>query len=42
MRYLNSNLARELGRLVDWRDKVWARRYQAIVISNEEAAQISR
>ena len=42
MRYLNSNLARELGRLVDWRDKVWARRYQAIVISNEEEAQIAR
>jgi len=42
MRYLNSNLARELGRRVGWRDKVWARRYQAIVISNEAAAQIER
>jgi REP element-mobilizing transposase RayT len=42
MRYLNSNLARELGRLVDWPDKVWARRYQAIVISNEAAAQVAR
>jgi len=42
MGYLNSNLARELGRLVDWRDKIWARRYQAIVISNEEAAQVER
>jgi REP element-mobilizing transposase RayT len=42
MRYLNSNLARELGRRIDWRDKVWARRYQAIVISNEAAAQMER
>jgi hypothetical protein len=37
-----SNLARELGRRVGWRDKVWARRYQAIVISNEAAAQVER
>jgi len=42
MRFLNSNLARELGRLVGWRDKIWARRYQAIVISGEEPAQIDR
>ena len=42
MDYLNSNLARELGRLVDWRDKIWARRYQAIVISGEAAIQAAR
>ncbi|HKI06031.1 MAG TPA: hypothetical protein VKK31_28895, partial [Thermoanaerobaculia bacterium] len=42
MRFLNSNLARELGRLVGWRDKIWARRYQAIVVSGEESAQIDR
>ena len=42
MRYVNSNLARKIGRLVGWRDKIWARRYQAIVISSEEAAQIER
>src|SRR5215203_1404529 len=42
MQYLNSNLAREVGRLVGWGDKIWARRYQAIVISNEAAAQIER
>ena len=42
MRYVNSNLARKIGRLVDWRDKIWARRYQAIVISAEEAAQVER
>ena len=38
----NSNLAREVGRLVDWPDKVWARRYQGIVVSSEEEAQIKR
>ena len=42
MRYVNSNLARKVGRLVGWRDKIWARRYQAIVISSEEAAQVER
>jgi REP element-mobilizing transposase RayT len=42
MNYLNSNLAREAGRLHDWKEKFWGRRYQAIVISEEEAAQMSR
>ncbi len=42
MRYVNSNLARKIGRHVGWRDKIWARRYQAIVISSEEASQIER
>lgn len=42
MGYLNSNLARELGRLRGWRDKFWSRRYQAIVVSEEDAAQIGR
>jgi REP element-mobilizing transposase RayT len=42
MRYVNSNLARKIGRLVNWRDKIWARRYQAIVISSEEAVQVER
>lgn len=40
--YLNSNLAREVGRLHGWREKIWGRRYQAIVVSEEEAAQIGR
>jgi len=39
---VNSNLARKVGRLVGWRDKIWSRRYQAIVISPEEAAQAGR
>ena len=42
MNYLNSNLAREAGRLHRWREKFWGRRYQAIVVSHEDAAQIER
>jgi REP element-mobilizing transposase RayT len=42
MGYFNSNLAREAGRLSDWREKFWARRYRSIVISGEEAAQRER
>jgi hypothetical protein len=40
--YFASNLAREVARLTGWTDKIWARRYQAIVISNEEKAQAER
>jgi hypothetical protein len=25
-----------------WTDRIWARRYQAILVSNEEAAQVDR
>ena len=42
MGYFNSNLAREAGRLVDWREKFWSRRYRAIVVSGEEGAQRER
>ena len=42
MGHLNSNLAREVGRLTGWREKIWSRRYQAIIVSTEEAAQIDR
>ena len=42
MGYVNSNLARKIGRLLHWRDKFWSRRYQAIVISSEAAAQTER
>jgi REP element-mobilizing transposase RayT len=42
MQYLNSNLAREVGRLADWKEKFWGRRYQHIVISDEEEAQVAR
>src|SRR5436305_7232398 len=42
MGYLNSNLAREAGRLTDWREKFWSRRYRHIVISEEEGIQVGR
>lgn len=42
MNYLNSKLAREIGRAVGWREKVWGRRYQAIAVSEEPAAQVER
>ena len=42
MAYVNSNVAREAGRLHGWKDKFWARRYQDIVVTQEEAAQVER
>jgi REP element-mobilizing transposase RayT len=40
--YLNANLAKEIGRLADWKERVWGRRYQSIVVSEEEAEQVAR
>jgi REP element-mobilizing transposase RayT len=42
MNYFNSKVAREIGRLTGWRDKIWSRRYQAIPVSKEDVAQIAR
>jgi len=42
MCFFNSNLAREAGRLHAWREKFWSRRYQAIPVSAELAAQVAR
>ena len=42
MGYFSSKLAREVGRLTGWTQKIFGRRYQAIVVSEEEAAQIER
>lgn len=42
MRYVNSNIAREVGRLYSWREKVWGRRYTDIVVSHEPEAQLGR
>lgn len=42
MAYLASNVAREVGRVRGWREKFWSRRYRAITVSNEEAAQVAR
>lgn len=42
MGFVNSNIAREVGRLVDWSEKFWGRRYQGIVVSDEVPAQLGR
>jgi hypothetical protein len=42
MAYLASNVAREVGRVRQWREKFWSRRYRAIPVSNEDSAQIER
>lgn len=40
--YFQANLAKEAGRLHRWRGPFWHRRYQHVLVSNEEAAQIAR
>ena len=42
MNYLNSNIAREAGRLYRWREKFWGRRYRPVPVSFEPEAQIAR
>ena len=42
MGFVNGNLAKEAGRLHRWRERVWGRRYTAIVVSHEEPAQVAR
>ena len=42
MGYFQSKLAREVGRLTGWKEKIFGRRYHAIVVSDEEKAQIER
>jgi REP element-mobilizing transposase RayT len=42
MTYLNSNVAREAGRLYRWREKFWGRRYRCVPVSFEPEAQIAR
>jgi len=42
MGYLNGNLAKELGRLYDWREKFWGRRYHSASIGMTEEDQIRR
>lgn len=38
MGFVNGNIARELARLHGWRDRLWSRRYQAIVVADDDAA----
>ncbi len=42
MGYFGGNLAREISRLTGWEDKVWSRRYESILITDEETAQVDR
>ena len=42
MQFINSNLARQLGRIYNWREKFWSREYRPIPISHEPEAQIER
>ena len=42
MGYFNSKIAREAGRLYGWGEKIFPRRYQAIVVTGEPSAQIAR
>ncbi|HXE99212.1 MAG TPA: transposase, partial [Solirubrobacterales bacterium] len=42
MGYLNSNLAREAGRLANWRERFWSRRYDSILVTDEDRAQVQR
>jgi hypothetical protein len=44
MQHVDGNLSAEIGRkeLHDWPGTMWSRRYQSIVVSDEEAAQVAR
>jgi hypothetical protein len=42
MRFLNTNLSKQMGRLHQWRGSLFDRRYQAIPVSEEEPAQVAR
>jgi len=42
LNFVSSNTAREAGRLHGWRGTVWARRFDCVAITNEEAAQVAR
>ena len=42
MGYFLAKLAKEVGRLTGWRQKIFGRRYQHIVVSDEEVEQIRR
>src|SRR5512138_1439500 len=38
MQFVNANVAKEAGRLHDWRDRLWSRRYRSIVVADDTAA----
>jgi hypothetical protein len=39
MQFLNANIAKEVARLYNWPERVWSRRYRAIPVVDDEAAQ---
>ncbi len=42
MAFIEGNLAKEVGRIHDWSGPFWERRYQMIIVSGEEEAQVAR
>jgi len=38
MQFVNANVAKEAGRLHVWGERLWSRRYRAIVVADEKAA----
>ncbi len=38
MQFVNANVAKEAGRLHVWRERLWSRRYRAIIVADEQAA----
>ncbi|MHC4822222.1 MAG: transposase [Planctomycetota bacterium] len=42
MRFVNGNISEEIGRIHDWPNALWARRYQDIQVSKEPGAQRQR
>lgn len=40
--YFNGNMARKINRLIGWQGTFWADRYKAILVSEEEGAQMAR
>ena len=39
MQYIGSNIAREIGREHEWKEKFWSRRYYASIVLDEAAAE---
>jgi REP element-mobilizing transposase RayT len=42
MRYFSGNLAREIARLTGWKDRIWADRFDGILVTAEEEVQVRR
>jgi REP element-mobilizing transposase RayT len=42
MEYFDGNLAREAGRVSDWRGKFWGRRYYSAVVNSDAQSQLER